>query len=76
MDRLNQRGDGKGAFIAGTYLQYFITNQKNIDQDNLLGSLRKKMSDNDPCAAYLRLQQEKYDLLVIDPNIATVVLGE
>lgn len=42
----------------------------------MVGSLWRKFSDDNPCAAYLRLRAAKHNLIVIDPNVATVVMGE
>jgi hypothetical protein len=62
--------------IAGTYLQYFLDNQYNIKSDGMLGWFREQVSDENGCKAYHRLKQANLKYLVIDPNIATVVMGE
>lgn len=62
--------------IAGTYLPYFISNQAGLDGDGFLETLWKNVSDNDPCNTYLRLVDQKTKYIVIDPNIASVVMGE
>jgi hypothetical protein len=76
IDYLEMRQPEDGVFIAGTYMQYFLRDQSNIRTDNLVTSLRREMSDGDVCASYLRLRDTGYRTIVIDPNIATVVLGE
>lgn len=76
MDILENRGEGEGFIVAGTYLPYFIKNQNGIKVDGFLVDLWKNLSDNDPCNTYLRLQHEHSNYLVIDPNIASVVMGD
>lgn len=69
--------DSKQAvLIAGTYMPYFVYNQYNIIQDGFLTSMREWFSDGDVCRSYLRLQDKDLTYLVIDPNIASVVMGE
>ena len=58
--------------IAGTYIQYFLHNQKNITLDGLLSQLREQMSDYNSCKTYHRLKNNHIKYLVIDPNIGTV----
>lgn len=62
--------------VAGTYLPYFIRNQHGLVVDGFLVDLWKNLSDNDPCNTYLRLRNEKKQFIVIDPNIASVVMGD
>lgn len=68
------RDDEDGVLIAGTYLQYFLDNQHNLQFDNMLGKLWRWSSDGDSCRTYLRLQDQNIKYLVIDPNIGTVVM--
>jgi len=70
------RDDKDGVLIAGTYLQYFLHNQKNIKFDGMLGWFWEQWSDEDTCKTYHRLRSENLKYLVIDPNIATVVMWE
>ncbi len=72
MEAVAQRKDEEGVLIAGTYLQYFLKNQKNLRMDGMLTRLREEMSDFNSCRAYQRLKNEKLKYLVIDPNIGTV----
>lgn len=58
--------------IAGTYIQYFLKNQKNLRMDGMLTWLREEMSDFNSCRSYQRLKNEHLKYLVIDPNIGTV----
>ncbi|HRX64250.1 MAG TPA: hypothetical protein P5060_04050 [Candidatus Absconditabacterales bacterium] len=70
------RDDNDGVLIAGTYLQYFLDNQHNIKSDGMLAWFWEQASDGNACKAYHRLKQANLKYLVIDPNIATVVMGE
>ncbi len=71
----NERTEDQGVFIAGTYLRYFIENQRHVMDDNFLGWLREMGSDDDTCNTYLRLKDNHITYMVIDPNIGTVVQG-
>jgi hypothetical protein len=73
---LEDRDPSDGITIAGTYLQYFLDDQSNIESDGLVVWVRQRMSDGDVCASYLRLKDSNQRYVIIDPNIATVVLGE
>lgn len=61
--------------IAGTYLQYRINDQSKAYSDGLLTNLRERFSDRDVCKSYLRLKDKNFKYLVIDPNIASIVMG-
>ncbi|AHB41498.1 hypothetical protein P148_SR1C00001G0708 [candidate division SR1 bacterium RAAC1_SR1_1] len=76
IELVKERKDEDGVFIAGTYIQYFLHNQRNIKQDGMLGRLREEMSDNDSCKTSQRLKNANIKYLVIDPNIGTVGMGE
>jgi hypothetical protein len=69
MDYIADRKDEDGVLIAGTYLQYFLSNQNNIVSDGLLTEFWKRGSDENTCNLSLRLQDKKIKYLVIDPNI-------
>ncbi|MCS6982636.1 MAG: hypothetical protein NZL83_00415 [Candidatus Absconditabacterales bacterium] len=73
---VKNRPDDHGVLIAGTYLQYFLHNQKNIFIDGLLGTFWQWQSDGDHCAVYHRLKEKKIKYLVIDPNILSIVMGD
>ncbi len=66
----------EAVLIAGTYMPYFIFNQYNIIGDGFLTSMREWFSDGNVCRSYLRLKDKNLSYLVIDPNIASVVMGE
>ncbi len=61
--------------IAGTYLQYRVNDQSKLVGDGLLVDLRKNFSDGNLCKSYLRLKDKDLKYLIIDPNIATIVMG-
>jgi len=64
----------EAVLIAGTYMPYFLFNQYNIIGDGFLTSMWEWFSDGDVCRSYLRLQDKDLTYLVIDPNIASVVM--
>lgn len=66
----------EAVLIAGTYMPYFIRNQYNLINDGFLMSLWEWFSDEDICRSYLRLKDKNLTYLVIDPNIASVIMGE
>jgi len=70
------RDDSDWVLIAGTYLQYFLHNQKNIKFDGMLSWFWEQWSDSNACKMYHRLKNQNLKYLVIDPNIATVVMWE
>lgn len=73
---IDQRGDDESVVIAGTYMQYFLHNQRNIYFDTRLGMLANLSSDENVCKTYQRFKQKKLKYLVLDQNIWTVVMGE
>jgi hypothetical protein len=73
---LKERKNDEGIVIAGTYLQYFLNNQWNLQGDGLLANFRVKASDGNLCKTYRRLKNDHIKYLVIDPNIGTVGMGE
>lgn len=68
------RADTDGVLIAGTYLQYFLHNQRNIVSDWWTTLLREMWSDNNICNTYLRLKDKNIKYLVIDPNIVSIAM--
>ncbi|MFA5748226.1 MAG: hypothetical protein WC872_03900 [Candidatus Absconditabacterales bacterium] len=76
IDAVKDRSDDDGVLIAGTYIQYFLKNQHNINFDGMLNWFWEQTSDNNSCKSYKRLQDKKIKYLVIDPNIGTVAMGE
>ena len=69
MDATKNRDDKDGVLIAGTYIQYFLANQHNIQYDGMLDRFREQTSDNNSCKSYQRLRNKNLKYLVIDPNI-------
>lgn len=61
--------------IAWTYAQYRVKEQARLVSDGLLGGLWITFSDRDPCKTYLRLKDKNYKYMIIDPNIASIVMG-
>lgn len=74
--KLNTRGDDEWIVIAWTYLQYFINDQSTIQSDWFLSLFWENISDNNVCNSYLRLKDQKKKYIVIDPNIASVVMWD
>lgn len=72
INHVKNRPDDHGVSIAGTYLQYFLHNQRNVGQANIY----KLTSDGNTCKSYLRFQRDNWRYIVIDPNILSVVMGE
>lgn len=60
--------------IWWTYARYWMSNQANIYDDWFLSTLAKRFSDGNQCKSYLRLKDKKIKYLVIDPNIASIVM--
>lgn len=75
LDYVKDRKDEDGVLVAGTYIQYFLDNQRNLFWDGLLTEFWKRWSEGDLCTLALRLKDKKIKYLVIDPNIGTVVMG-
>lgn len=76
IEYVKDRKDDDWVLIAGTYLQYFLDNQKNIKIDWSLDWFREQWSDWDTCKMYQRLKNANLKYLVIDPNIASIVMWE
>lgn len=76
IDYVKDRKNTDGILIAGTYMQYFLDNQRNIKNDGMLSRFREQNSDGNICKSYQRLKENNLKYLVIDPNIGTVVMGE
>jgi len=76
IEHTKDRPNDDGVLIAGTYLQYFLHNQRNVLLDGMLAGFREQGSDGNLCKTYQRLKNKKIKYLVIDPNIGTVVMGE
>jgi hypothetical protein len=76
IEYVKERPDTEGVLIAGTYMQYFLHNQRNIKGDGMLSWFREQNSDGNMCKSYQRLKNNNLKYLVIDPNIGTVVMGE
>ena len=76
IEKTKDRADEDWVLIAGTYIQYFLHNQRNITMDGMLWMLREEMSDNNSCKTIHRLKQKNIKYLVIDQNIWTVWMWE
>lgn len=75
LDKINETSKLDNVdLIAGTYAQYWIKDQTQIYWDWLLWWLWVKLSDRDVCKSYLRLKNEKFRYLIIDPNIISIVM--
>lgn len=72
----NRDTDNEWIYLAWTYGQYFIENQRNIMYDQFLHNFYTRSSDNNICKTYQRLKDQKIKYIVIDPNIGTVVMWE
>lgn len=73
---VKDRKDNEWVLIAWTYLQYFLDNQKNLKMDGGLSWFWEQWSDWDTCKMYQRLKNENLKYLVIDPNVASIVMWE
>ncbi len=73
---LNNRGEDEWVTIAWTYMQYYIDDQSNVVNDWFLWTFWEIASDNDVCKTYLRLKDKKKKYIVVDPNIASVIMWD
>jgi len=76
IEYVKNRNDKDWVLIAWTYIQYFLDNQRNIKMDWNLSRFREQWSDWDVCKMYQRLRNANIKYLVIDPNIASIVMWE
>lgn len=76
IEHVKNRKNEDGVLIAGTYIQYFLKNQRNIKMDGMLDWFWEQTSDNNDCKSIQRLKNNNIKYLVIDPNIGTVGMGE
>ena len=76
IEYVKNRKDEDWVLIAWTYLQYFLDNQKNLLMDWSLTRFWEQWSDWDPCKMYQRLRNKNLKYLVIDPNVASIVMWE
>lgn len=72
----NERKDNESWIIWWTYMRYFIKNQNKILDDQFLVNLWKIFSDSDVTKSYERLKDQQIKEIVIDPNIASVVMWD
>lgn len=75
LNAINAQTGDEINLIAGTYFQYWINKQSKLMGDGLLVELWTKFSDGNLCKSYLRLKDKKLKYMIIDPNIATIVMG-
>ena len=76
INALADRDNEDWVTIAGTYIQYFLWNQRNIKSDWMLSDFWRNTSDWDLCKTYRRLKNDNTRYLIIDPNIWTVTMWE
>lgn len=76
INSLANRNNEDWVTIAGTYIQYFLGNQRNIKSDWMLSDFWKNTSDWNLCKTYWRLKNDNTRYLIIDPNIWTVTMWE
>ncbi len=76
IEYFNNRELGEAWIIWWTYMRYFIKNQDSIINDQFLTKLYKWFSDDNLDKAYERLKDQNITWIVIDPNIASVVMWE
>lgn len=76
IEYVKDRKDEDWVLIAWTYIQYFLDNQKNIRNDGNLGRFWEQWSDWDTCKMYQRLKNANVKYLVIDPNVASIVMWD
>lgn len=73
-DQINNQTGSEINLIAWTYAQYWINNQARLYGDWFLGALWKWFSDRDECKSYLRLKDQGMKYMIIDPNIASIIM--
>jgi len=71
----NNRTKQEWWIIWWTYMRYFIKNQNRIKDDQFLMYLWKLGSDDNIEKFYARLKDQWIKDIVLDPNIASVVMG-
>lgn len=76
IDYFNNRKAEEAWIIWWTYMRYFVKNQDSIIDDQFLIRLYKWFSDDNVDKAYERLKDQNITWIVIDPNIASVVMWE
>ena len=76
IEYVKDRKDEDGVYLAWTYMQYFLKNQKNLVLEYELWEIWRRWSDWDPCKLYQRLKNKNIKYLVIDPNVASIVVWE
>ncbi|MFA7284323.1 MAG: hypothetical protein WC004_00675 [Candidatus Absconditabacterales bacterium] len=75
LNAINAQTGDEINLIAGTYFQYRVNKQSKLMGDGLLVELWTNFSDGNLCKSYLRLKDKKLKYMIIDPNIATIVMG-
>lgn len=76
LNYVENRKNEDGVLVAGTYIQYFLKNQWDLNLDGMLSTFWELASDGDSCKSAQRLKNANIKYLVIDPNIWTVGMGE
>ena len=76
IEYVKDRKDEDWVLIAWTYLQYFLDVQRNLLLDWSLTRFWEQWSDWDTCKMYQRLRKWNLKYLVIDPNVASIVMWD
>jgi len=76
LEYLKNRKDEDGVMIWGTYMQYFLDNQKNLMWDWLLTISRQWSSDYDLCNFRNRYRAKNVKYIVVDQNIMSIIMWE
>jgi hypothetical protein len=69
LNYVENRKNEDGVLVAGTYIQYFLKNQWDLNLDGMLSTFWELASDGDSCKSAQRLKNANIKYLVIDPNI-------
>jgi len=74
IEAFDERKPNQMWIIWWTYMRYFVSNQNKIKNDQFLTWLWRMWSDNNPENTYKRFKAYGLKDIVIDPNIASVVM--
>ena len=74
IEAFDERKKSEMWIIWWTYMRYFVSNQNKIKNDQFLMWLWRMWSDNNPENTYKRFKAYGLKDVVIDPNIASVVM--
>jgi hypothetical protein len=74
LQAINNQTGNEVNLIAWTYAQYRVNDPTRLYGDGLLSNLRTDFSDRNLCKSYLRLKDKDFKYMIIDPNIASIVM--